>query len=198
MFLLVVTFFTNFFISKQRALNKNLALQQENESLLAELQAIGVQEMGLDTEYISAKIFSTYPFNIKNQLTINKGIVEGVEKFAAVTLGGNILVGQISEVLNGHSIVKTVFDPSWSLPVRIGQQEVDGLLEGGSEPKIVLIEKEQQITVGDIVFSAGEYFPYGIKIGEVAKLWQETGAFQEAGLKIPYTISELREVVIIK
>jgi len=209
-FLLVLTYLTNFFIKKERSFDENLRLKQENESLKAQIQqleirnlppvsffATGKSEIPRDN-YLVAKVFSTYPFNIKNQITINAGGKQGIKKMMAVTVGGNLLLGYISEVFDEYSIVQTIFDPSWQLPVRIGKEEVDGLFQGGSEPKLVLIAKEKAIQVGDIAYSASQEFPYGLKIGEILEIKENAaGVFKEAVLKIPFNINELREVMVI-
>jgi len=201
-FLLVLTYLTNFFIKKERSFDENLRLKQENESLKAQIQQLEIRNWKLEIprdNYLVAKVFSTYPFNIKNQITINAGGKQGIKKMMAVTVEGNLLLGYISEVFDEYSIVQTIFDPSWQLPVRIGKEEVDGLFQGGSEPKLVLIAKEKAIQVGDIAYSASQEFPYGLKIGEILEIKENAaGVFKEAVLKIPFNINELREVMVIQ
>lgn len=204
-FLVVVIYFTNFFIKKERFFTENLRLKQENQDLRAEIQRIfdcklpngkcgTVSSTG---KYLSVKVFSTYPFNIKNQLTLNAGEKQGVKPQATATLGDNILVGQVNRVFENASVVETIFDPNLELPVRIGKDEINGMFQGGAEPKIVLIEKP--IEVGDIVYSASAEFPYGLKIGEITEIKESAaGIFKEAAIKIPFAVGELREVNIIK
>jgi len=199
--LLVLTYFTSFFIKKERSFDENLRLKQENESLKAQIQQLTTNNQPLTTNnnYLVAKVFSTYPFNIKNQITINVGEKQGVKKMMAVTVEGNLLLGYISKVFDDYSIVQTIFDPSWQLPVRIGKEEIDGLFQGGSEPKLVLIAKEKAIQVGDIAYSASQEFPYGLKIGEILEIRENAaGVFKEAVLKIPFNVNELREVRVIQ
>jgi rod shape-determining protein MreC len=199
--LLALTYFTSFFIKKERSFDENLRLKQENESLKAQIQQLTTNNQPLTTNnnYLVAKVFSTYPFNIKNQITINVGAKQGVKKMMAVTVEGNLLLGYISKVFDDYSIVQTIFDPSWQLPVRIGKEEIDGLFQGGSEPKLVLIAKEKAIQVGDVAYSASQEFPYGLKIGEILEIRENAaGVFKEAVLKIPFNVNELREVMVIK
>ncbi len=111
----------------------------------------------------------------------------------------DILVGQVTEVFENSSVIQTIFDPSWQSPVRIGDEETNGLFQGGNEPKVVLIEKDKPIKTGDIVYSVSQEFPYGLKIGEVIEIRQTAaGVFKEATLKMPFNVNELREVNIIK
>lgn len=208
--LIFIVFLTGFFIKKDflkepvflvRALfsradlyEENLFLKQQNEDLRAQINELRTTNYKLQTDnYLTAKIFSTYPFNIKNQLTINVGEKQGVKKGTTATIGENILVGQIIEVFENYSVARTIFEPKWQIPVRIGDEEINGLLQGGNEPKITLIEKP--VKIGDIVFSATADFPYGLKIGEISEIKEtSSGIFKEAEVKVSYNINELREV----
>jgi len=193
---------TNFFIQKENSFDENLRLKQENENLLAQMQMLqssSSKSQALSANYLTAKVFSTYPFNIKNQITVNIGTKQGVKKMMTATVGENILLGQVTEVFENYSIVQTIFDSSWQLPIRIGQSEVDGLFQGGNEPKVTLVSKDTLIQAGDVVYSSSREFPYGLKVGEVSEIKETSaGVFKEVVLKIPFNVSELREVNILK
>ena len=193
-------YFTDFFLKKEREADENILLRQQNEDLLAQLQM--AQLFGIAPEigesFIEAKIFSTYPFNIKNTITVSGGESDGVKKNMPALLGEGILIGRVSEVFGDYSIVQTVFDPSWQMSVRVGKLETDGLLEGGNEPKITLIEKSKPVEVGDVVYSASKDFPYGLKVGEVSRVEDDSaGVFKNAVLKIPFNANELRNINIL-
>jgi rod shape-determining protein MreC len=177
--------------------DENLSLKRQNEDLRAEINRLQTTDYRLRTgKYITAKVFSTYPFNIKNQLTIDAGKKQDIKKGGAATIGENILVGQITDVFENYSVIRTIFDPKWQLSIRIGSEEINGLLQGGNEPKITLIEKP--VKAGDIVYSASADFPYGLKIGEISEIKEtSSGIFKEAGIKLPYNINELREVNVV-
>ncbi len=196
-----VIYFTNLFLKKEHSFDENLSLKQKNQDLQAQLQKVltlGDQPLEINKEYLSAKIFSTYPFNTKNKITINLGEKQGVKKMMAVTIEKNILVGQIIDVFENSSIVQTIFDPDFQLPVRIGDKEIDGLFQGGSESKVVLIEKDKPLQINDIVYSASQEFSYGLKIGEITEIKDSAaGVFKEAILKMPFNVSELREVNVL-
>ena len=200
--LVIITYFTAFFIKKNRSFDENSRLKQENQDLIAQIQRLqvaGGELQNKNNNFISAKVFSTYPFNIKNKITIDAGEKQGVKKNMVVVLGENILVGQILEVFENYSVVQTIFDPNWQLPARIGQEEINGLFQGGGEPKVTLIEKNKPFQVNDAVYSASQEFPYGLKIGEVVEIKESSaGVFKEAILKMLFNVNELREVNIIK
>ncbi len=194
--IIVIVYFTGFFIKKERDFRENLLLKRENENLRGELQlaAAGIKET-TKNDYLPAKVFSTYPFNFKNKITVNVGEKNGVKKSAVVAFGENIFIGQITEVGRDFSVARTVFDPNWQLPVRIGEEEINGLLQGGNEPRIVLVDNDEFLKVGLVVYSAGEGIPYGLKIGEIKEIGKDaTGVFREAFLKMPFNVGDLREV----
>ncbi|MEK7568465.1 MAG: rod shape-determining protein MreC [Patescibacteria group bacterium] len=194
--IIVVVYFTGFFIKKERDFRENLLLKRENENLRGELQlaAAGIKE-AKKNDYLTAKVFSTYPFNFKNKITVNVGEKNGVKKSAVVAFGENIFIGQITDVSRDFGVARTVFDPNWQLPVRIGEEEINGLLQGGNEPRIVLVDNDEFLKAGLVVYSAGEGIPYGLKIGEIKEIGKDaTGVFKEAFLKIPFNVGDLREV----
>lgn len=192
------TYLTNFFISKQRSFDENLRFKQENENLKAEINCPSFIVYS-SSSVITAKVFSTYPFNIKNQITINIGENQGVKKMMTATVGENILLGQIINVFENYSVIQTIFDPNFQLPVRIGDRQINALFQGGNEPKATLIEKNKSIKAGDIVYSASQEFPYGLKIGEISEIRETAaGVFKEAVIKMPFSMNELRETDILR
>ncbi len=191
------------------ASDDHFALRQENQNLLAEIQraaVLGASESvsvlpkatAASGTYRTAKVFSTYPFNMKNQITVDAGELEGVRVGMVVTVGKSILLGRVKEVLPRVSIVQTIFDSQFEIPVRIGVEEVDSLFEGGGEPKVVLIDKAKRVEVGDVVLSADSSFPYGLKMGEVSEIrGGAAGIFKEAVVKTPFILGEIREVNLL-
>ncbi|MFA5098977.1 MAG: rod shape-determining protein MreC [Candidatus Paceibacterota bacterium] len=199
--LIIIIFFTGFFIKKERFFDENLQLKKENENLKAEVQkhqALSIKYQEPIDGYLTVKVFSTYPFNIKNQIAVNAGEAQGIKKSMPALFGKNILLGQVIEVSKNSSVIQTIFDPNWQLPVRIGEKQTNGLLQGGNEPKITFIEKDKPITVGDAVYSAKQGFPLGLKVGEISDIKESApGVFKEAVLTTPFNVSDLREVEIL-
>ncbi|MEK7555282.1 MAG: rod shape-determining protein MreC [Patescibacteria group bacterium] len=187
------------FLSQSDVYKENLFLKQEIEDLRAQMQLINIRGNGEEERgKLITKIFSAYPFNIKNTLTLNVGTKQGIKKGMTATFGENILLGQIIDVFEDKSVIRTIFDPKWQLSVRIGQSEIDGLLIGGIEPKITLLEKDKPLQVGDVVYSASSDLPYGLKIGEIAGIKQSSGdVFKEARLKTSYNINDLKEAYVL-
>lgn len=219
--LVIVVFFTNFFINKNfltanlsfstdflkiNLAKENNSLKLENEDLKSQLQKMqtfyGSQSSNststLSGNYISAEIYSSYPFNIKASITINKGSKDGVKKDMAVLAAENILLGQVSDVADDSATIRTIFDPKWQLPVKIGDNKVNGLFVGGNDPKITLIENP--IKIGDAVFINSKDFPIYLKIGDIAAIQQENSGIlkESATIKTIYDINGLEMVYLIK
>ncbi|KKU98622.1 MAG: Cell shape-determining protein MreC, partial [Candidatus Wolfebacteria bacterium GW2011_GWE1_48_7] len=147
------------------------------------------------SDRIAANVFSTYPFNMKDTISVDRGSSDGVANAMVATVADSILLGQVTGVREHSSVVRTIFDSHWQLPVRIGPDNINGLFEGGNDPKVVLVEK--QIKVGDGVFSAAKEFPMGIKIGEIKEIKEEAGGiFKEATIRTPYSIGEVRAIFL--
>lgn len=143
------------------------------------------------------KIFSTYPFNHKAEITINAGADNGVKANTIITVDGRFLLGKVTKIFSNYSVAQTIFDAGWKMPVRIGKTSIDALLIGGLEPKLTMIALNKSISTGESIYSAGAGFPYGLEIGKVKDVIEEaTGVFKETTVELPYNFNELREVVI--
>lgn len=177
------------------------ALRQENAALKARIGGLEALPTLVQKEreaYVSAKIFSSYPFNNRNEIVINAGGDAGILVGMPVTLGGTILVGTVVRVSDGSSVVQTVFDPNWSLAVRIGRNETDGLMRGGQTPRVTMIDKEKEVREGEDIFSASELYPYGLRVGGLGKPVDSTlSTLEEAPVKFDYDLSNVRELQII-
>lgn len=146
-------------------------------------------------DFPRVKIYSTYPFNNRGEVVINAGSELGVKEKMAVTVDGKVLFGQIVQVFENYSIVRAFFDKGWQVPVRVGFQETDALLEGGSTPKLTMVAKNKEFNDGETVYSASRDFPYGLPIGKVKKIKDTpTAVFKEAELEAPYSFNDLREL----
>lgn len=216
--ILIVTFFSGIFIPKRAFVasvnfakqylktdfyQENVLLKLQNENLKAQLQRAQDTPEGAAalvdhrSARIEANVFSTYPFNMKDTIAVDRGANDGVADGMVATVADSILLGQVTGVDEHSAVVRTIFDSHWQLPVRIGPDNINGLFEGGNDPRVVLVEKP--IKVGDGVFSAAKEFPLGIKIGEIKEIKEEAGGiFKEATIRTPYSIGDVRMVYLEK
>lgn len=173
---------------------ENVALKSE----LMRLEEIKRQPGEWSSKYLSASIYSRYPFNLKNEFLINIGMNLGLKGGEAV-LVQKLLVGQVDKVFENTALVRTVFDERWKEAVRIGGGGIDALLEGGNIPKATLIVKDAKISEGDIVYNTSPEFPYSLPIAEVKEIRiSKDQIFKEAVLEFGYDLGQIRVVSILE
>lgn len=171
----------------------NKALEGEIEKLLFIKEAT----LHFNPQFLSAPVFSSYPFNSKKEITIAAGEVNGLKPKMAVLADGFFL-GIVVRVYKNYSTVKTVFDLSFEMPVKIGQDGIAGLMKGGALPKVELIPRESSVKNGDGVYSASAEVPFGLLMGDLGELAAERGdVWIDAPLKIPYDVKGLKAVSVI-
>jgi cell shape-determining protein MreC len=176
-------------------------LAAENESLTAKLAEFDVISSELPTSTpnaVRAMVYSDYPLNFKNEFTVNAGAQDTVAVGDAVVFQGN-LIGTVTQASVHSSVVQTIFDPNFKLPVKIGTRGYDALLAGGSYPMVESIAKTAGVTEGDIVMSAAPGMPYGIAIGTLGNITvAPDNLFEEASLSFPYDMGMVQTVEIVK
>jgi cell shape-determining protein MreC len=144
-------------------------------------------------KFIPGFVYSIYPFNLKNEVSINIGSESKVRLGGAATTMDGVLVGKIISVSDKSSIIKTIFDATFELPVYIGKTSVPALLKGGPNPKITLIPKSSIVDAGSLIYSASKDFPYGLVLGEIGPIKVSgTSVFYEGELRLSYNLSDLR------
>lgn len=175
------------------------ALNAENESLQSQIIQLQDFKNFLKSDknnYLPAEVFSSYPFNFKNEIIINAGADANIKEGAPIIYNG-VLVGAVDNIFPSLSSVKTIFDSSWQSSVFIGQNAVSALLTGGNSPRLSLISKDATINSGDLVYNADQRFPYGLPIATVGQTsLSQNGIFKEASLNIGYNIDDIRIVSI--
>lgn len=177
------------------------ALRLKNADLEAQILVLRNNPLFIkrpEEHFVKAKIYSSYPFNNRSVVIVNAGVEAGVQPLQAVTVGGEgLLFGHVVEANKGYSLVRTVADEGWEIPVRVGAEETDGLFVGGRTPRLTLVVKGKPLVEGSAVYTASRSFPYGLTIGKVSAVRADpAAAFQEADVVIPYGVGDLAEVLI--
>lgn len=190
---------TVFNIFKTNDLSKALGdLNLENQSLRAELLASSIGAPKVKSNLFSAKVSASYPYNNKSALTIAGGASDGLRPGMPVLAAPGIFLGQITKVGKNWSEVRTIFDNSWELPVRVGPNATGALLKGGASLIAGFIDKIKIVNIGDAIYTAAKGIPYGLKVGEVKLVRENTGtAFKEADVLAPYSLGDLYQVFVV-
>ena len=174
-------------------------MRLENMALRAQVLELTNNITPFKSDTLPVKVLSSYPFNNKNLISINAGAGQGLKEGMPVTVGGQILVGQVSQVFKNYSLARTIFSPDWEIPVRIGEKKIPALLIGGPELKLTMIVNDKPIFGGQAIFVSKQDLPYGLKIGEVINAQSDsaTGVFKEAGVKLDYDLNDLTDLSLL-
>ncbi|MGC9599310.1 MAG: rod shape-determining protein MreC [Minisyncoccia bacterium] len=176
-------------------------LVAENEELkaeLAQLARVAAQLPSSSPAYLPAMVYSRYPFNFKNEFLVDAGANEGVAEGKAVVFQG-ILVGVVLKTFPDSSLIQTVFDGNFKIPVRVGAAGDDGLLTGGASPKVASVAKSATVHAGDIVYAAAEGLPYGLPVAVVqGTSTSADNLFEEAALTFAYDENSIQVVAIAR
>ncbi len=180
----------------------------ENQALrgqLAQAYAIPhIMEEGRD-QYVRAVVYSVYPLTSSKILTIGAGSEDGVAVGMPVLVKPGLFIGEVAQVFDNQSLVRTIFDAgqtasstSWQLAVKIGKGATDALLVADAEPRLTIISRKKAIAVGDDVTLAGKQYPYGLSVGSVGSIIDNpSSVFLEAVLSQAYSFTDLNEVFVL-
>ncbi len=170
----------------------------ENQSLRAEISRLTLGLKPSSGQLLKAKIYSSYPFNDKSLIVLAKGASEGIRVGDIVLAARNVFLGQVVDVGDSWSEVRTVFDISKNIPVRIGTDGIAALLIGGPAPIISMIDKSRAVANQDLVYLASRDLPYGLVVGEISNIREPSiGAFKQADVLFSYSLVSIEEVLVV-
>ncbi|MCG1022193.1 rod shape-determining protein MreC [Sutcliffiella horikoshii] len=179
-------------------------LEKENDEFR---EVIGELDSLRDYEPKPATVIGRNPDQWVEQITVNKGKQNGVEKDMAVVTSG----GLIGKVKHANAFTSTVqllssLDPKNRISAYIqGEEDIFGLIEGYDEEKGALLLKriphQAEVKEGETVLSSGlgGVFPEGLMIGEVTEVVaDEYGLTQMAYVKPAADFYNITQVMIVK
>lgn len=158
------------------------AAEDENEQLKRLLQ---INEAGMDAyEPVKTLVTARNSTLFYSKVQIDKGSSAGVEVGQPV-INGQGLVGRVTEVTTGYSIVTLLTDESFATGVRVQganqQTTIRASVNRPGELELTLVQNPDRISRGDAVVTAGStslryasYYPRNILVGTVSKI--EVGA----------------------
>lgn len=133
------------------------------------------------------------------ELTINKGLLNGIEKNSAVITEDG-LIGKISSVSLNTSTIKLITGEESSISVTISKK--NKLLTTNNGKVIIRgINDKDKIKIGDSVITSGlsNNFPKGILIGTISSITKEKDSVGYiAEVKLSSNIDDLRFVAVLK
>lgn len=137
----------------------NKDLENKYEALLDE------QNIGYTQKVIGSKVIERNIYNFFDEIIINKGSSEGIEKGMAV-INSKGLVGVISKTLDHTSYVDLITSGDLSISVKVGNSY--GILRNGHITNIVNYSDIDEST--PIYTSGLTKVAEGIKVGDVRKV----------------------------
>ncbi len=130
--------------------------------------------------YVPAKVINNSTDRRSNYLTIDRGILQGVEPEMAV-ISSNGIVGIVKDVSKNFASVISVLHKNSSISAKLADTEYIGsLVWDGRNPKLAQlmdIPNHVQLVEGMLIQTSGfsAMFPSGIKIGTVRSFETEQG-----------------------
>lgn len=163
----------------QKRIGQLEAAGQENTQLK---QMLEVNESSLDRfEPVKARVASRSPNLFYSTLTINKGSSDDVKVDDPVVAANGALVGRVTEVTGGYSIVTLITDEDFAVMARTLGSNTQGavspqfgsrgdlILEALGDPREIK-EGERVVTAGSLSRTLESYYPQNITIGEVSRV----------------------------
>lgn len=154
-------------------LQRVAALQSENDAMRGLLRAN--QRLSLEARMV--ELININPEPSQKRFVIDKGSSQKV-RIGQVLIDAHGLVGQVSEVYPGKSLVIGITDADHALPVMVARSGLRSILFGqGNDRRLSLanLTPSDDIKVGDILLTSGVggRFPPGIPVGVVKQFKQD-------------------------
>ena len=190
---------------ENRALKEQIGqLLSENANLrrkLSETETQLTQEYHLDPK--TYNLIASRPIGLTRYLKIDKGMDSGLKMGQAVVFKDNY-IGKIIQISNVSSSIQLLSDPESKISAF--SQGLSGRGKGvligqfGTEILMDKILHEEQIEVGDLVYSEGieGFLPRGLVLGRVTQVIDaQNQIFKQAKVKPVFDIGDLELVFVI-
>ena len=166
---------------------------------------IGYKQASTQFDMVAARVIGRESATWSSMVTINKGLMDGIDKNMAV-LTEKGLVGRVVEADPNSSKVQLILDPRSSVGTLVQRAEsrvtgiVVGDLDNPTMPDMVNIPKTADVVEGDIIVTSGfgGVFPKGLPVGIVTTLKNDDGGLLKIAVLEPAVdFQRLEDVVVI-
>lgn len=193
---------------KIRALEKKLGdseleltkLRQEAKDV-NKLRSLLSLKQSIDRHTIGADVTGRGPDNWYEQVTIDKGSRDNVQRGSAVITSQGV-VGQVISVKESTSVVRLVTDPEQKIGVVMQRINLPGVLKGNYKKPAVIefIPVGSPVDIGDKVTCLGNggIFPPGHPVGTVSMVRRDTnGTTLSIEVRLSENLYDLTHVLLV-
>ncbi len=192
-----------FLRSHSTLVKENAELRRELSLVRHELSLLRREEGSksvLRKGFIPCEVIFRFPDRWFSEIVVDKGKEAGIAVGMAV-LGSRGLVGEVVEVSRKMARVRLITSGNSIIGALVKRSRSFGVLKGmgGAYCKLLYIPEEEDVTIGDLVITAGmgDTIPGGLRIGKVISVKKE-GEFMEVYVKPLEDFSKLRNLWILK
>lgn len=185
---------------------KNKLVEQQDtiyklQNKLHTLSKFQAENKNAKTKLIPADIIGYDTSNLRKSIIINAGSKHGV-KPDDIVVSNNALVGKITSVSGGNSIVQLITDPASRIPGRIVQTREQVIVEGDATIfcKLKYVPRWAKLKTGDDIVSSdiGGFYPSSLPIATVVENKTKDGdLFQSVKVLPKVNISKIESVLVI-
>lgn len=202
--------------------NEYLRLKQHNESIADENARLLTRQrssyrrvdheyvlvddtlMMLQYRYVPAKVINSSSNKQKNYLTLNRGLIDGIEPNQAVVTERGV-VGIVRNSSRHFATVIPIINVSFELSVETKNSHFFGLVRwDGKNPRkaqVVDMATHAEIALGDTIVTRGSsaIFPPGIPVGIISEIEEVPGSnFHEIEIDLITSYESLNYIYVIR
>ncbi|SKA75307.1 rod shape-determining protein MreC [Clostridium sp. USBA 49] len=186
----------------ERKLLEYNSLLKENQRLR---EALNFVDQRSEYSYIGCNIIGKSGGNFLDGFIIDKGTKDNIKK-GMVVITSRGLVGQVTKTASNWSLVNSISNENIAVSGIVESTNETGIVKGYTDSENTLLAKlyylpqDSQIKKGDIVLTSGygNFYPKGIRIGEVIDIEEDKGKIMKNAIIKPYVdFNKLEELLIV-
>ncbi|HOY38524.1 MAG: rod shape-determining protein MreC [Bacteroidales bacterium] len=200
----VVTDYVKLAGENRRLAIENAALQNELQQRRAYNRSFVFDSVNPDYTFMNVTVINNSVNNVKNYITIDAGLKQGVRKEMGV-IGPEGVAGIVYNCSDNFSTVLPVINTAFKLSVKISRNNYFGSLSWTGKShryaRMSEIPVYIDIKVGDTVVTSGysSIFPPDIPVGVVDSYKKMTSTgFYEIDVKLATNFANLKNVYVVK
>lgn len=178
------------------------SLLKENQRLR---EALNFTDQRSEYNYIGCNIIGKSGGNFLDGFIVDKGTKDNIKK-GMVVITSRGLVGQVTKTASNWSLVHSISNENIAVSGIVESTNETGIVKGYVDAentllaKLYLLPQDSQIKKGDVILTSGygNFYPKGIRIGEVIDIEEDKGKIMKNAIIKPYVdFNKLEELLIV-